>query len=42
VAVVSGSPDSETTFTQRWRLVLSGAKEMPWRIGVTQPASRVF
>jgi predicted lipid-binding transport protein (Tim44 family) len=36
VAVVSGDPDTETTFSQRWRLVLSGAADSPWRIGVTQ------
>jgi predicted lipid-binding transport protein (Tim44 family) len=36
VAVVSGDPDTETTFDQRWRLVLSDTKDSPWRIGVTQ------
>ncbi|HEX6713186.1 MAG TPA: TIM44-like domain-containing protein [Thermoleophilaceae bacterium] len=41
VAVVSGDPDTETTFTQSWRLVLSDVNETPWRIGVTHAGSRV-
>jgi predicted lipid-binding transport protein (Tim44 family) len=39
VAVVSGDPDTETTFGQRWRLVLAGSKESPWHIGVTHASS---
>jgi predicted lipid-binding transport protein (Tim44 family) len=42
VAVVSGDPNSETTFTQRWRLVLSGTSGEPWRVGVTEPAARAY
>lgn len=42
VAVVSGDPNSETTFTQRWRLVLSGTSGEPWHIGVTQPAAPAY
>jgi predicted lipid-binding transport protein (Tim44 family) len=30
--VVSGSKDAETTFTERWRLALSGDAEQPWRL----------
>jgi len=30
--VVSGSKDSETTFTERWTLALDGDGEWPWRI----------
>ena len=32
VAVVSGSKDDETTFTERWTLALSGPAEAPWQI----------
>ena len=31
-AVVSGSKDSETTFTERWTLAIDGPPENPWRI----------
>jgi predicted lipid-binding transport protein (Tim44 family) len=34
VALVSGDPDHETTFTERWKLILSDADGTPWRIGV--------
>ncbi len=30
--VVSGSRDSETTFTERWKLALDGTDDTPWRI----------
>ena len=30
--VVSGSRDSETTFTERWTLALDGSAQAPWRI----------
>jgi predicted lipid-binding transport protein (Tim44 family) len=36
VAVVSGDPDSETTFSRRWRLVLSDSSGSPWRLGLSQ------
>jgi len=32
VAVVAGSRDSETSFTERWTLALDGQGEWPWRI----------
>jgi predicted lipid-binding transport protein (Tim44 family) len=32
LALVSGSRDSEATFTERWRLALDGAGPMPWRL----------
>jgi predicted lipid-binding transport protein (Tim44 family) len=31
-AVVSGSKDSATTFTERWTLALDGPEDAPWRI----------
>ena len=31
-AVVSGSKESATTFTERWTLALDGSPEAPWRI----------
>jgi predicted lipid-binding transport protein (Tim44 family) len=31
-AVVSGSKESETTFTERWTLAIDGPAENPWRI----------
>jgi predicted lipid-binding transport protein (Tim44 family) len=31
-AVVSGSKDSATTFSERWTLALDGPAEAPWRI----------
>jgi len=31
-AVVSGSQDSATTFTERWTLALDGPEDAPWRI----------
>ncbi|MET0972945.1 MAG: TIM44-like domain-containing protein, partial [Thermoleophilaceae bacterium] len=31
-AVVSGSKDSATTFTERWTLALDGPADAPWRI----------
>jgi hypothetical protein len=30
--VLSGSKDSETTFTERWLLAIDGPPESPWRI----------
>jgi predicted lipid-binding transport protein (Tim44 family) len=33
LAVVSGSRDDETTFTERWRLVLGSDPENPWKLG---------
>ena len=35
VALVSGSRDSETTFTMLWRLSLDASGEWPWRIAAT-------
>jgi predicted lipid-binding transport protein (Tim44 family)/uncharacterized membrane protein YgcG len=35
VALVSGSKDSPTTFTERWTLALDGDGEWPWRIAGT-------
>ena len=35
-AVVSGSKDSATTFTERWTLALDGPDDAPWRIVATQ------
>jgi predicted lipid-binding transport protein (Tim44 family) len=35
VACISGDPDHETTFTERWKLVLSEMNGTPWRIGNT-------
>ncbi len=34
-AVVSGSRDTETAFTERWVLALDGEGEWPWRIAAT-------
>ena len=35
-AVVSGSKDRETSFSERWTLALSGDEHAPWRlVGVT-------
>jgi predicted lipid-binding transport protein (Tim44 family) len=31
-AVLSGSRDSQTRFTERWTLALDGADETPWRV----------
>ncbi len=31
-AVVSGSKDRETTFTERWTMALDGTDETPWRL----------
>jgi predicted lipid-binding transport protein (Tim44 family) len=31
-AVLSGSKDSATTFTERWTLALDGPDDAPWRI----------
>jgi predicted lipid-binding transport protein (Tim44 family) len=31
-AVVSGSRDSETRFTERWTMALDGADDTPWRV----------
>jgi predicted lipid-binding transport protein (Tim44 family) len=31
-AVVSGSRDSETQFTERWTMALDGADDTPWRV----------
>ncbi|CAB4870022.1 unannotated protein [freshwater metagenome] len=31
-AVVSGSRDAETTFTERWMMALDGPETMPWRL----------
>jgi predicted lipid-binding transport protein (Tim44 family) len=31
-AIVSGSDSSETTFTERWTMALSGPDDQPWRI----------
>jgi predicted lipid-binding transport protein (Tim44 family) len=35
VACVSGDPDHEVTFTERWKLILADADGTPWRIGST-------
>ncbi len=35
VALLSGSRDSETTFTMHWRLALDASGEWPWRIATT-------
>jgi predicted lipid-binding transport protein (Tim44 family) len=35
-AVVSGSKESETTFTERWTLAIDGPADNPWRIVETQ------
>lgn len=35
VALVSGSKDSRTTFTERWTLALDAQGEWPWRIAAT-------
>jgi predicted lipid-binding transport protein (Tim44 family) len=32
LATLSGSKDRETTFTERWRLTLTGDADQPWRI----------
>ncbi|MDX6697908.1 MAG: hypothetical protein QOE65_1305 [Solirubrobacteraceae bacterium] len=32
LAVLSGSRDSETTFTERWTMALDGADDTPWRV----------
>jgi predicted lipid-binding transport protein (Tim44 family) len=39
VALVSGSRDAETTFTEHWTLALDAEGEWPWRIAVTQPSA---
>jgi predicted lipid-binding transport protein (Tim44 family) len=40
-AVVSGSQSRETSFSERWTLVLDGPAEQPWRIAaVGTPAAR--
>jgi predicted lipid-binding transport protein (Tim44 family) len=40
-AVVSGGDSSQTTFTERWTMALSGPDEQPWRIaGVAGAAVR--
>jgi len=39
VALVSGSRDSATTFTERWTLALDAEGEWPWRIAATQSGS---
>ena len=31
-AVLRGSKDRETTFTERWTMALDGDPEAPWRI----------
>lgn len=36
--LVSGSRDTEATFTERWTLRLEGTGDMPWRIGVAAHA----
>jgi hypothetical protein len=33
VAVVEGSKERETEFTERWTMVLDGDAGTPWRIG---------
>ena len=41
LVVVSGSRDDDTTFTERWRLVLGDDRENPWRLsapGTAAPA----
>lgn len=30
--VLSGSKDRETVFTERWRMVLDGRDDTPWKI----------
>jgi predicted lipid-binding transport protein (Tim44 family) len=35
--LVSGSRDSETSFTERWTLRLDGTGEVPWRIAAAAP-----
>jgi predicted lipid-binding transport protein (Tim44 family) len=35
-AVVSGSKDTETTFTEQWTLAIDGPAENPWRIVAAQ------
>ncbi|MBV9048528.1 MAG: hypothetical protein JOY58_09685, partial [Solirubrobacterales bacterium] len=40
-AVLAGSQSRETSFTERWTLVLDGGPSMPWRIGqVASPVAR--
>lgn len=39
-AVLSGSKDSATTFTERWTLALDGAEQHPWRIVETAVTAR--
>lgn len=39
IELLSGSRDSETTFTERWRLTLSGDERQPWRL--TSAAAQV-
>jgi predicted lipid-binding transport protein (Tim44 family) len=34
-AVLQGSRDAETAFTERWTLGLDGAGRWPWRIAAT-------
>jgi predicted lipid-binding transport protein (Tim44 family) len=31
-AVLAGSRDSETQFTERWTMALDGADDTPWRV----------
>jgi predicted lipid-binding transport protein (Tim44 family) len=38
-AVVAGSDTSETTFTERWTMALSGPDEQPWRISAVAGAA---
>ena len=40
-AVVSGSKDCATTFTERWTLALDGPDDAPWRIVVDRVEPRV-
>lgn len=40
LALVSGSRDSEVTFTERWRLALDGTGPMPWRLTAASAAKR--
>lgn len=40
LALISGSRDSEVTFTERWRLALDGTGPMPWRLTAASSAKR--
>jgi predicted lipid-binding transport protein (Tim44 family) len=39
-AVLSGSKDRETSFTERWTMTLDGDENTPWRIAETGAAAR--